>query len=373
MRVGGIPIGGRLDRYVLGMFAASYLSAFFLVVGLFLLLEMAANLDGYMDPGKDGQAPPFTDLLGFYGLQLPFLYLQMSPFVTLVAGLFTAARLTQHCETVAALAAGIGLRRMFAPVIACGVLLALGMLGLREWATDALGHQRDGLRDSLIERRENPIYKDIWVRDVAGRPLHIGEFHPATEGMDGAEFRGLVGRFREEGRTVAVSAERGVFESSPAPGKWLLTGGLRLEVGGQEQRRVLLEVLGGDVFTPADIDLFRKGRSHPLELSISEASDLLERSPSDGQYRTIFHYHLSFPLAGIVLLLVGLPFALGQERGRGIERIATGFLLCVLYFGFDFLVRTVGMQGQIGPVAASWSLLTAFGGLGIVLYGSMRS
>ena len=49
--------GGRLDRYVLMLFGASYSVAFFLVVGLFLIINLAGNLDEYFEPGEDGTTP----------------------------------------------------------------------------------------------------------------------------------------------------------------------------------------------------------------------------------------------------------------------------------------------------------------------------
>jgi lipopolysaccharide export system permease protein len=84
-------------------------------------------------------------------------------------------------------------------------------------------------------------------------------------------------------------------------------------------------------------------------------------------------YHLTFPLAGLVLLLVGLPFLMGQERGRGVERVAVGILICIAYFAVDFVARTLGITGQIGPIYAAWFPFVFFGSLGAVLYGTMRS
>ena len=91
MRPRALFLGSRLDRYVARLFALAYGAAFFLVVGLFVIIDMATHLDEYLSPDKSGYSPP-TSLVGeFYLLQLPFLYLQMSPYVTLVAGMFTAA------------------------------------------------------------------------------------------------------------------------------------------------------------------------------------------------------------------------------------------------------------------------------------------
>ena len=64
-------------------------------------------------------------------------------------------------------------------------------------------------------------------------------------------------------------------------------------------------------------------------------------------YQTLWHYHLTFPLANLILLLVGIPLMFNYERGKGSERIAIGGLLCVFYYAADFVFRTLGIKGQL--------------------------
>ena len=66
-------------------------------------------------------------------------------------------------------------------------------------------------------------------------------------------------------------------------------------------------------------------------------------------------------------------FRSGGERGKAGERIALGFFLCVTYFGIEFVARTLGLQGGVGPILAAWFPVVLFGSLGIVLTASMRS
>ncbi len=361
--------GSRLDRYVARLFALSYVAAFFLVVGLFLIIDMATNLDDYLAPDARGHAPPSALVGEYYLLQLPFLYLQMSPYVTLVAGMFTAAKLARNNEIVAALNAGVSVRRMFLTVYLGAGLLALGMFGLRELATGELGRQRDLLLDRFKERRELPVIENLIVRDREGSPVRILEYRLAGEGRAG-EIGGLRWRGRRGDRSVSIAAQSG----SPLPdGRWALVGGMRLEDDGRERRSSPVSVLEEVRFTPLDVELAWKAREHPMDLSYSESRQLLERDPTNAQYRTLLQYHLTFPLAGLVLLLVGLPFVVGEERGRAGERIARGFFLCVFYFGVDFIARTLGLQGAIPPLFASWFPVVLFGSLGITLTASMRS
>jgi len=110
-----------------------------------------------------------------------------------------------------------------------------------------------------------------------------------------------------------------------------------------------------------------------MDLSFSECLRLLDRDPDNSGFQTLLQYHLTFPLAGLVLLSVGLPFVASQRRGRGMERVAAGLVLCVAYFGADFVCRTLGLQGHLGPIHAGWLPILFFGSLGTVMLGGMRS
>jgi len=368
MRIGSLVVGGRLDRYVARLFALSYLSAFFLVVGLFLVIDMAVHLDDYLAPGPDGSVPPAGRVLQVYLLNLPFLYLQMSPYVTLVAGLFTAARLSRDNEVVAALGAGISAVRAFLPVYLGALALAAGMFALRELATGELGTRRDALLDYLRERRDAPVYENFFVPTDLGS-LRVREYRPAgvnrqVPRIEGLTLHDLVGR-----KTITILAA----EAEPVPGEvdtWRLVDGRRLVADASARRSEPLETLRG--FSAEDIELAWKGRENPLNLSFTECLRLLARSPDNVSHRTLLHYYLTFPLAGLVLLLVGLPFVLSFERGRAGERVAKGFFLCVAYFALDFVFRSLGLNGQIGPLYAAWLPVLFFGSLGVVLTGSLR-
>lgn len=370
MRFASLRVGGLLDRYVARLFLMSYLSAFFLVVGVFTIMDLALNVDDYLRPDESGEAPSSWLVVKFYAHQVPFLYLQMSPYVTLLAGMFTAAKMSRYNEIVAVLGAGVSSRRAFAGLFFVAALFAAGMVGMREWATKELGARRDALLDHLQERRPAPIYESFWVRDSEGHTIRIRRYLPA--GIDGGrpEIQGLSSHFDVEDRKIDVLAET----AHPLDdGRWEVTGGKRLEFADPERVESRFEILEELRFTPEDVELAWKGRENPLELSFSETLRLLERDPTNDQYRTILNYHMTFPLAGMILLLVGLPFFVGNERGKAAEGVAKGFLLCVLYFGLDFVTRTLGIQGQIGPLHAGWFPVLSFGALGAVLFGSMRS
>ena len=155
-------------------------------------------------------------------------------------------------------------------------------------------------------------------------------------------------------------------------GRCRVAGGPPGEVGEEEQRTSVEQLEGFDF--SADLPLsYQRARENPLDLSIGETLLLAERDPENVVYQTLLHYHLTFPLACIVLLLVGLPFQLRLDRGGGADGLIRGLLLCVFYFAADFGCRNFGLQGALDPLLASWLPLLTFGSLGVALYDGIQS
>jgi lipopolysaccharide export LptBFGC system permease protein LptF len=365
--------GGRLDRYVGSLFAASYATAFLLVVGLFVVLDLASNIDDFLEPWDDGSKAPIAVLARYYLMNVPFLYLQVAPMVTLVAGMFTISKLHKNNEIVAAVGAGVSTQRIVAPVMLGAALVAGGMFALREWATATLGDRRDAHLDVLREHRLDRVYDVIWVRDVHGSHARIGELRPATGTPRHAEIRDLTVYLNTPSGGARIHADRAVWgrDASGAPA-WVLENGTRKEVEGERPAEPVAVLEGFDL-TPDLALTFHRGRESPLELSFSQARELASRDPDNVSYQTVIQYHLSFPLANLVLLLVGLPILMRQERGRGMEGIALGCLLCVFFLSADFVFRSMGLEGGVHPLMAGWVPLLLFGSLGAVLYDGMRA
>ena len=372
-----LPLGGRLDRYVLAHFVQSYLTAMLLMTGLFMVIDMASNLDNYLETWEDGSTVPASVLLQYYLLNLPYLFLQVAPFVTLIAGMFTVAKMLRAREVTAILSAGVSARRMLVPLFLSGLILALGMFLLREAVGKGVAGKRDSLRFVLEEQQFEEYYENLAVLEESGSTVFMDLFYPPGDDGSPARVDGLTAILRQPSsygvsQYIRTDAESAVYDQ--ASRTWLLQGGQRaiIDVGGKHRVNAI-DKLEGYEFTPELALTFMRAHEAPLELSFSEVEELMKRDPDDTSYQTLWHYHLTFPLANLILLLVGIPLMFTYERGRGSERIAIGGLLCVFYYAADFVFRTLGIKGQLSPLLSAWIPVLIFGAIGVMLYDAMRS
>lgn len=365
-----LVIGGRLDRYVLEHFVSSYATALLLVVGIFFIFDLASNIDDFLEPMRDGSSIPGLVIARYYLLNLPYRFLEVGPFVTLIAGMFTVNRIQKKNEVVAVLGAGVSVQRLLMPIFFGGLVAALGMFGTREWVSEFVAEKRDTYRDVLVHKRPVRVYEQLFLNDLADNTLRMGRFLPATRGQEAIVLDFEANLRTSEGWTH-ITAEEALWDGSG----WTLTGGLRSVLDRRQERRSServerVEGLGFDPFLALTV---RRANDAPLELSFAEAEEMLSRDPDDVRYQTTWHYLLTFPLANLVLLLVGLPVMLTHERGGGSERLALGMLLCIFYFAVDFVFRNLGYEGALSPLLAAWIPILTVGSLGIVLLDGIRS
>ncbi len=361
-----LPFMGRMDRYVLSHFVGSYATALFLLLGLFLIMDMASNLDNYLEVGEDGTSPGTGLLIRFYLLKLPFLFLEVAPFITLLAGMFTVNRLLKKNEVTPVLSAGISVHRLLVPVFFCGFVLAGAMFFLREIAVSNLANKRDAALYQLEERQPERVLHDVSVHDLSGSIVFLDSAYP-----DAVPFRavGLSAVVHQGDTTVHIIAEEAVWDREDQVLR--LKKGLRMIVG-DASVKVPIDTLQGFDFTPELARTYVRSKV-PLDLSFSEVQDLMSREPEDSAFNTLWHYLLTFPLANVVLLLVGLPVLFQYERGRGTERMAMGGLFCIFYFAIDFVFRRLGLDGGLSPILAGWLPILIVGSLGIALTDSIRT
>jgi LPS export ABC transporter permease LptG/LPS export ABC transporter permease LptF len=99
----------------------------------------------------------------------------------------------------------------------------------------------------------------------------------------------------------------------------------------------------------------------------------LQGTPEDlsRAYLIEFHKRFSYPLACLVLMLVGVPLGLSSKRGGK----STGFVLTILLVFIYYFISSVGVafakNGKLSPFFGVWGANILFTGAGIILLYQM--
>lgn len=334
---------GLLDRYVVRLYASSWLVSLLFFVGLYGVYDFFAQMDELMQE-VEGVSVSGADIGRLYLYTLPAILVRITPFLLVVAGLVTAMRLQRHNELLAMQFTGRSPRRNLRPVVALsGVFLILLVL-LQEFVVPRVAVERQQLRSMLIEHEPAWTVPRVSVVDERGRLFTCVEFHVAEARIE----KLTVSWIDDEGCDQHVLGNQARYDAT--------AGGWRMEQG---QHRTacagLVDAEPVELLTSSirPQDLVAE-QLQPFDLSYATLLDLARRYPLNNRYRTLMHYHMTFPLGSMLLVLLAMTFVIQDDPARRLVGLGLSILICLGYLLLDAAMLEMGGGGSLTPVLAAW-------------------
>jgi lipopolysaccharide export system permease protein len=351
----------RLDRYVARTYLSSWLVSIVFFLGLFSVISFFGNMEDLIKHAGRQQGSATWLVARFYAYQMPTILVQVAPFVMLMAGLFTVMRLQRHNELMAMLMVGRSARRIAAPILVLTVVFIAAQVWVQEFLAPRFALAAKRLDAQVSEGRADWVIEGITLKDASGFLLSIRNFRVND---------GVVEEFHASGRdargnNVSISGHDAVFDAG--------TRGWRLFDGQAETRPLGVEaepIRAPAPFFQTDIrpeDLLDT-RLKPFDLSWSDVLERSERYPHSDNYRMLRHYHVTYPLSVLLLVLLGLPFVLRRQARNNLFGVGISILLCMLFMIVDATVRDLGARGFLAPVLAAWLPVIVAGSFAVVLF-----
>lgn len=94
-------------------------------------------------------------------------------------------------------------------------------------------------------------------------------------------------------------------------------------------------------------------------LSLGELAQFIQRNKEAGldtlKYEVDYHSKYGFALSALVMSLLGIPFAVSNNRSGGMmKNVGVCMGLVAVYWSAYNAALTMGNMGQIPPIAAAW-------------------
>ncbi len=357
----------RLDLYVGKIVLGAFLSALLFFLFLSVLVDLLNNLPRYAGRAAEeglGGLGLAAYLAVYYVKLLPVLVTTVTPFATVIAGMFAVARLHGANEIVPMLFLGRSIHRVLAPVLWCGALGAILMVASWQWVVPHVGAAL--ATNETFLRQGNAMQKFLVLEshEEVSQYLYVREYDPTAKEMH--DVRLLVQGVLASDASL-VTARRGVWDEER--GDWRLEDGrYDRRDGGRPQ-----EWLGREDVSPEVLFQQSRATSDPETMSYTDLASLIEARPNRADARLALHRHVTYPLANLLLLLLALPMAVRYERGSRVDRVLAAIAMCGGYFLLDLVCQRLGQREWLHPVVAAWSPTLVFGSLGVVLFSGTRS
>jgi len=345
---------GILERYIAKTWIRLLLLCMGGFVGLYLVVDMIERIPRFLRTG--GAA---GDILQYFIWKLPEMVSRTAAFSVLMATLLTLGVLSRDSEIIAMRSCGVSLLKISLPMLILGFVASLLLLFNAELLLPHT-YAQTGMIDrvKIKKKTDNLAFKrnNIWFRSES-MILQARLFEPATRTLSGIVVWNVDSSMNPVSR---IDADKAVYRE----GRWVLNSA--------EQKSFLNHA--GFVTKPVksmeldlnlkveDLQILDKDSDNMSIRRLKEYAENLRRGgyPAN-KYLTMMHSKISTPFAAMIMVLLGIPFALRNSRSGGIAMgIGASVGIGFAYFVVNAVLLSYGRSGVLSPVVAAWGANVMF-------------
>lgn len=349
-----------LDRYIGTTWLRLLVLCLSGFVAIYLVIDMIENIPRFLRTGGSAH-----DIVRYFVLKLPEMISRTATFSVLMATLLTLGALSRSSEVVAMHSCGISLLRISLPMLFLGFITSILLLINAEYIlphTYELTQQitRTKIKNngiSLAFKRNN-----IWFRSRS-MILQARLFEPEKQMLNGI----VVWTVDEAMNPVSrIDADNAVFQE----GRWLLHSAVLKRFPSFNQ--VLSPPANMELDLNLKIDDLRVLGPAADNMSVRALKEYAENLTLGGyqayRYVTLMHSKIASPFAAIIMVLLGIPFAVRSSRNGGIALgISASTGIGFAYFVVNAVLLSFGRSGILSPIWAAWGANVLFIIIGVWL------
>ncbi len=351
------------DRHILKRFSLSIVVLVSALIVFFIVLHYVEYVDDFMDRG----AKMSEVFLIYYPSYIPEIVKLTSPLAIFMSCVYLTGRLAQQLQLAALQTSGVSLRRLLVPFLLVGIVLT----GFMFWFNGWIVPQTNVVRLDFEER-----YMKDAPRQIDANDIHRQESPETVVTVSFFDRRANVGhkaslqRFEENRRLVLrLDAVRMQWVDSLAVWRFQNVVRRSFDAEGRERRTEIAALDTTLNVFPRD---FARTEKDVESMTIPVADDYirsLERAGADnlGRARVEYFSKFSYPLANLILVLIGVPMAAVRRRGGQAVQIGLGLTTAFVYLALMKFSEPFGYTEALPPAVASWLPHVVFLVIGVII------
>lgn len=360
----------RISRYFLSEILGPLALGF--MVYTFILLIRVLFISAEMIIRRGVPAATVGELLA---LNLPNIVVLTLPMALLFGILTAVGRLSSDSELIALRSSGVGLLKLYQPVLALSLLLTFANIFLMSywlpWGNASLQQLRLEILSKSVARQIQPrVFYEEWQNKV----LYVFDVDPTTERWLGV----FLAQSLPTGELEVTTADWGEVRLDPAGER------LAMRLGNAEthrvnpaqpERYVRQNVAAGDTILEDRFTSTQKAKISAAkgvrELSLPELFSKVREEDAPEEIRNVaaveIHKKFSIPFAAVVFGLCALPMGFSNRRGGKTSGFVVSIGVILVYYVLINNGEEAARYGKIPPGLAMWIPNLALGGLGLYL------
>jgi lipopolysaccharide export system permease protein len=311
-----------------------------------------------------------TTLRDYYLSLIPIILVQITPLSALLSTLYSIGKLNKQNEIVAMKATGISPLRIVAPLLILSLVLSAIVFEVQDRIIPQAMVASTTIKEEKIEkRRASSESRTIHQLTLYGKDNRL--FYVDTYDLQQKLLQGITILEHDENQrlTSKIVARSGQWTDST----WKFFDCVIYKFDGAGQ------IIGEPNFSKErTIDIPEKPRdflrheSQTEFMNYRQLKDYIDRLSNIGR-RTItrllvdLHYKVSSSLITFVIILVGIPFAIGARRSGAMLSLGLCIAISFLYYVVLSVSIALGKAEVFPPFLAAWLANILFATLGVYL------
>jgi len=342
------------SRYIISEFLKRFFVFLFILVILFIGIDLLSRIWSINTS--------LSNIANYYFFRAPNMAVQVIPVSVLLATLLLFSYLSKHNELVALYTGGRSLLRIASPMFLiitfiCTfsfyfsdyVLPITNFQAQKIWMVDILGRGGEFF-DTLHQKK-------AWFRD-RGKMYNISSYDSASNTASGVNVYEFSDSFD---MAKHLSAKQAVYDQKTK--LWILKDVKETDFTSGRAVSALLpekEVLLGT--TPNELKKIEANTDYlPIDMLRKYIKELESAGISHMKYSVELNKRYSLAVAGFIMCIIGLPFAVRQHRRGGVAlNVGIGFALVFVYWIMFSVLLSLGISGRIWPPASAWGANVLF-------------
>ncbi len=338
------------DRHILKRFVLSAVMLIGALIVFFIVLHYVEFVDDFMDRGAS-----MEEVFGvYYPNMIPEIVKLTTPLAVFMSCVYLTGKLAQQLQLAALQTSGLSLQRLLVPylmaaVVVTGIMFWFDGFVVPKTNSKVLAFEERYLKDAPRQLDVNDIHRQEGPETV----ITVGFYQKDS----GTAHRVSLQTYAEGQRlTMRIDALRMQWVDSLRVWRFQSAVRRHFQPDGSETRTTLALLDTTLSVLPRDI---ARSESDVKEMTIPVAREYiqsLERAGADnlGRARVGYYSKFSYPMASLILVLIGVPLAAVRRRGGQAVQIAIGLSIAFVYLAMIKVIEPFGYTESLPPVVASW-------------------
>lgn len=358
-----------LDKYTVREFVPPFIYCIAVFVFLYVIIDLFGHLDDIL---KQGVA--MVTLYNYYLSFVPIIFTQTAPIAVLLSTIFVLGKFNKHNEIVAMKASGISLQQILRPFICLGFILSILILLVNDKIVPRASIISTTIKERNIENStaatENTIINNVTIYGTKNRLFFVGSFDVGKKILNDITIL-------EHDENQMVRSKTTASKAQWINGEWMFYNCIIYQFPKGS-------TIAGDPYVFKEIPLnieekpddFLRMEARTDFMNYHQLKDYIRRLSGAGGMTTKkllvdLHSKISFPFISLVIMLIGIPFALVSRRGGALFGVGICLGISLSYYGVNAVSMALGKGGILPAFVSAWLANVLFGALGIILIRKM--